>query len=105
MQDVKWYVVTEKNLEDFKDRFRDDNGTFVAVATTIDGYQRLSLNMADLERYVEQQKQLIVYYENSIKYEANWVSDMNAQEEAAWHDMMRSRLAYEGGQAYNGQLD
>ena len=30
-------------------------------------YENLSLNFAELRRYIEQQKQIIVYYEEAIK--------------------------------------
>ena len=33
----------------------------------MNGYENLSLNVAELRRYIEQQKSLIVYYENNIK--------------------------------------
>jgi hypothetical protein len=34
---------------------------------TIKGYENLSLNVAELRRYINQQKSLIVYYEDSVK--------------------------------------
>ena len=30
-------------------------------------YETLALNMAEIKRYIEQQKSIIVYYENAIK--------------------------------------
>jgi hypothetical protein len=29
-------------------------------------YENLALNIADIKRYLEQQKQIIVYYENAV---------------------------------------
>tara|TARA_B100002019_G_scaffold289794_1_gene306148 strand:- start:823 stop:948 length:126 start_codon:yes stop_codon:yes gene_type:complete len=34
-------------------------------------YENLSLNFAELRRYIEQQKQIIIYYENAVKPEEN----------------------------------
>lgn len=67
LQGVTWYVVTEKNLEKFIQSFKDVNGEFVVVAINIKDYEKLSLNTAELTRYIKQQNELIVYYENSIR--------------------------------------
>ena len=66
MRDVKFYIVTEDNFDEFKTKFIAQHGEFVVVAISIDDYEDLSLNMVDLKRYISQQKQLIVYYENAI---------------------------------------
>ena len=33
---------------------------------SVKDYENLSLNFAELRRYIEQQKQIIVYYENAV---------------------------------------
>ena len=63
--DVRFYVVTEETMDDFKVRFMDDHDTFVFYAVSVKGYESLSLNMAELKRYILQQKDIIVYYEES----------------------------------------
>jgi hypothetical protein len=67
MRDVKFYVVTEANFEQFKKDFNKDNGQFVFVAMSVKDYEDLSLNLADIRRYLQQQKQIIVYYEKAVK--------------------------------------
>lgn len=67
LSDVEWFVVTEENLEEFKTKFKERNGKFVFVATTVKGYERIALNYAELNRYIEQQNSLIAYYENFAK--------------------------------------
>lgn len=67
LEDIKWYVVTERNMDDFIKRFEDENGTLVFYAMSVRDYETLSLNMADLKRYILQQKEIIVYYEESVK--------------------------------------
>ena len=66
LSDVQFFVVTNENFEEFKDRFTEENGDLVFVAVSIRGYESLSLNMADLRRYILQQKEVIVYYEQSL---------------------------------------
>lgn len=67
LSSVKWYVVTEENFEEFKKRFTAENGGFLFYAISIRDYETLTLNMADIKRYIEQQKNIIVYYEDAVK--------------------------------------
>jgi len=67
LNDVSFYVVTEETFEDFEKRFVDENGLFVFYALSVRDYEGLSLNIADLRRYLEQQKEIIIYYENSLQ--------------------------------------
>ena len=66
MQSMHWYVVTEKNFEEFKKRFADENGELVGYVLSVRDYESLALNMADIKRYIEQQKEIIIYYEKAI---------------------------------------
>lgn len=63
LADVQWYVVTEKNLEEFLKTFEKENGPVAFMAISVRGYENLSLNVQELRRYINQQGQLIVYYE------------------------------------------
>ena len=67
MLPVKFYVVTEKNYEEFIERFKKDNGEFVFYAMSVPSYENLALDMAELRRYIEQQKEIIIYYEKAVK--------------------------------------
>ena len=67
MLPVKFYVVTEKNYEEFKERFKKENGEFVFYAMSVPSYENLALDMAELRRYIEQQKEIIIYYEKAVK--------------------------------------
>ena len=66
MNDIHFYVVTEQNFEDFKKRFTKENGDFVGYVLSVRDYETLALNMAELKRYVLQQKEIIVYYEKAV---------------------------------------
>ena len=67
MSSIKWYVVTEENFEEFKKRFADENGDLVGYVLSVRDYESLALNMAEIKRYMEQQKQIIIYYEEAVK--------------------------------------
>ena len=67
LNDVKWYVVTEKNLQEFLDQFAKDNGAVAFMAISVQGYENISLNVQELRRYILQQKAIIVYYENAVQ--------------------------------------
>ena len=66
MNDIYFYVVTEQNFEEFKKRFTKENGDLVGYVLSVRDYEGLALNMAELKRYLIQQKELIVYYEKAV---------------------------------------
>ena len=66
LNDVKIYVVTEENYEEFKEEFYSKNGKTAWIAISVKDYENLSLNFAELRRYIEQQKEVIVYYEEAV---------------------------------------
>ena len=68
MNDIKIYVVSpDENLEEFKKEFEAKNGGDSYIAISIKDYENLSKNFAELRRYIEQQKAIIVYYENAVQ--------------------------------------
>jgi len=46
---------------------QEEDGKLAIIAMTVRGYENLSLNVSELERYIRQQKEVIVYYEEAIK--------------------------------------
>ena len=64
---IKFFAVTEENFEEFKATFEDEYTDFVFFALGVPDYENLSLNMAEIRRYIEQQQTLIIYYEDSIR--------------------------------------
>ena len=67
LNDVKIYVVTRDNYEEFLADFEAKNGQTAYIAISVKDYENLSLNFAELRRYIEQQKEIIVYYEEAVK--------------------------------------
>ena len=66
MNNIHFYVVTEDTFEDFKQRFLKENGDFLFYALSVRDYETLALNMAEIKRYILQQKQIIIYYEKAV---------------------------------------
>ena len=66
MTDVKFYVVTEENYEEFKEKFMKTNNDFVFYVVSVHDYENLALNMSELFRYIKQQKEIVIYYEKAV---------------------------------------
>ena len=65
---MKWWVVTEENFKEFKEKFQKENGDpLVAYVLSVKDYETLALNMAEIKRYIQQQKEIIIYYEEAVK--------------------------------------
>jgi len=47
--------------------FTAEHGELAYVVLSMKDYENLALNIADLRRFLEQQNEIIVYYENAIK--------------------------------------
>ena len=65
--DVHFYVVTEENYVSFKERFKKENGDLLFYALSVRDYETIALNMAELKRFIDQQQQVIIYYEGAVK--------------------------------------
>ena len=66
LNDIYFYVVTEENFEDFQQRFVKENGQLVGYVLSVRDYETLALNMAEIKRYIQQQKEIIIYYEKAV---------------------------------------
>ena len=66
--DSYWHVVTEANFDEFIEKFKKEHGeAWVFYAVSVRSYESMALNLAELKRYIEQQKQITIYYEEAIK--------------------------------------
>jgi len=71
-----FHVVTSENLEEFIEKFKKSNGSeLVFYAISVRDYENLSLNLAELRRYIEQQQAIIVYYETAIEGDNDVIQD------------------------------
>lgn len=70
LQDVEFFVVTEKNLEEQVARIQKmQDGNFVIFAMTPQDYENMAFNLQELRRYIRQQKEIIIYYRDATKVE------------------------------------
>jgi hypothetical protein len=67
LNNIHFYVVTEDTFAAFKQRFVKQNGDLLFYALSVRDYETLALNMAELKRFLQQQKQIIIYYEKAVK--------------------------------------
>ena len=67
LDDVYFYVVSADNFDEFKKRFEKENGDLVFYALSVRDYETIAYNMAELKRFIDQQQQIIVYYEEAVK--------------------------------------
>ena len=75
MNDIKIYVVSpSENFEQFIEEFKKKNGADSYIAISVKDYENLSKNFAELRRYIEQQKQIIIYYEKAVTNEPSKIS-------------------------------
>jgi len=65
--DTRVYVVTKDNYDSFVKEFTAEHGELAYVVLSMKDYENLAINIADLRRYIEQQTEIIVYYEEAVK--------------------------------------
>jgi hypothetical protein len=66
LSDTRVFVVTKDNYEEFAKEFTETYGELAFVALSMKDYENLALNIADLRRYINQQTEIIVYYEKAV---------------------------------------
>ena len=57
-----WIVVTPDNWEDQLARIEEQEGELVFLAMTVPDYEVMSLNIKELQRYITELKDVVVYY-------------------------------------------
>ena len=67
LNDVEFFVVTPDNYLEFIENLENKRGTTVYYAMTVPDYEIMALNFSEIKRYIEQQKQIILYYERMIE--------------------------------------
>jgi len=66
MKDADIVVVTENNLKEIIERIKGMQGEFVLYAMTATSFEALALNLEQIKRFIEEQNQIILYYEKSV---------------------------------------
>jgi len=67
MKNVNFRVVNKDNFKAFVDEQikMQGNPNPVFVVISLKDYQAMSLNLADIKRYIDQQQQIIIYYKKA----------------------------------------
>jgi hypothetical protein len=61
MKDPNWYVVSEKNMEEFMQRIQKETGG-VFFAMTPGDYELMAYNLQEIKRFVKETREVIIYY-------------------------------------------
>ena len=62
LKEPKWYVVSEKNLDEFLERIKKDEGQIVFFAMSVPDYELMAYNTKEIKRFIKELQQVIVYY-------------------------------------------
>jgi hypothetical protein len=62
-----FYVVNRENFVQFIEKFERTNATSTFIALSVKDYENISLGLADIYRFLQQQTEIIVYYEKQLK--------------------------------------
>jgi hypothetical protein len=61
-RDLEWIVITPENAPEVWKRLKESNTDLVLFGLTDDGYETLSLGMAELRNFIAQQRSIILKY-------------------------------------------
>ena len=67
MKDVEWILITPENFEAKVAELSKNGRPVVFFALTDKGYENLSLNFSSIRAFIQQQKAIIIAYENYYK--------------------------------------
>ena len=63
LQDVDWIIITKENADEVFEKIKNEkNGDYALFALTDNGYEKLSLNFADIRNKLAEQRQIILSY-------------------------------------------
>ena len=58
----QWIIVTTDNWEAQLERIKEQEGELVFLAMTVPDYEVMAMNMKELQRYITELKDVVVYY-------------------------------------------
>ena len=70
LTDVRFEVLTPDLMREYLTLVEQGKAPAKPYYTlTTKQYENLAINMAEIKRYIEQQKEIIIYYENAITFQ------------------------------------
>jgi len=79
MKDADIVVVTESNLEEVIERIKSTQGEFVLYAMTASSFEALALNLEQIKRFIEEQNEVILYYEKAVTKDDNEIIEQDLE--------------------------
>jgi hypothetical protein len=62
LKEPQWYVVSDKNLDEFLVSIEKESNAMVFFAMSPGDYALMAYNLQEIKRYVKELKQVVVYY-------------------------------------------
>jgi chemotaxis signal transduction protein len=59
---MDWYVVTPENIDEIWNKLKEQEKTLVLFALTDDGYEQLSLTIAEVRNIINSQRVILLKY-------------------------------------------
>ena len=64
--ELKVKVITEANVQEVIQEMKDNQGQFLVYALDTVTFKNLAIGIEEIKRYIEQQNDIIVYYEKAV---------------------------------------
>lgn len=93
---VTWHVVTLENYQQVFDMIQKSGRPMTLFAITDKGYSNLGENLSAIRAFIEQQKAIIVAYENYYQQSDKAIKDANKEIEQTNENIKKNREASEG---------
>jgi len=69
LQDIDWVIITKDNADEVFEKIKAGGGEYSLFALTDKGYEKLSLNFADIRNKLSEQRQIILSYKDYYEAE------------------------------------
>ena len=69
LQDIDWVIITKDNADEVFEKIKAGGGEYSLFALTDKGYEKLSLNFADIRNKLAEQRQIILSYKEYYESE------------------------------------
>ena len=71
LKEPMWYVVSDKNIDEFLARIEKEHGQVVFFAMSVPDYELMAYNTQELKRYIRELKEVVIYYREVTTNEAS----------------------------------
>ena len=76
MKNADEKVITENNLDEVIQKVKAlQGGQFVVYGLDLKSFENLAINMEQIKRYIEQQNEVILYYEKAVREEPKIIEE------------------------------